>query len=372
MKVGKEKLEKTVNALGGKGLDGVVIYSGGTCSILRPSYLYYFAGFKPMGPRNAAVLSKRGEIVLLVEPAWDSGRVSKKSWVGDVRGTSHFMEDLISVLQELHIEGPVGLVGAKEMTHDVFSEIERQAKVVPADEIIEEIAREKTAEEIENVRKTARIADVGFHAFLNHARIGIREYEIAAEMECAMRTAGADDIFILLSSAPHNFEMHEPTDRRLERGDVLIGEITPVCEGQFFQLCRTVALGDPSPVLKEKYKMLLRALEETLKQVKAGAPASVISKVMNRVIGKAGYQKYCYPPYMRARGHGFGAGSIAPGGAIDDNTKPLLLKDQVVVIHPNQWIPEVGYLACGETYLVTADGIERLAETETKLYVKEG
>jgi hypothetical protein len=29
-----------------------------------------------------------------------------------------------------------------------------------------------------------------------------------------------------------------------------------------------------------------------------------------------------------------------------------------------------GYLACGETVLVCTDGIQRLAATETKLYVK--
>ena len=32
---------------------------------------------------------------------------------------------------------------------------------------------------------------------------------------------------------------------------------------------------------------------------------------MNRVISAAGYAEFCYPPYMRARGHGFGVGSIA-------------------------------------------------------------
>jgi Xaa-Pro dipeptidase len=118
--------------------------------------------------------------------------------------------------------------------------------------------------------------------------------------------------------------------------------------------------------------MLVNALEQTLTQVRAGAPASVISKAMNRVISDAGYAEYCYPPHMRARGHGFGAGSIAPGGVIDDDSTALLEKNQVVVIHPNQYIPEVGYLACGETYLITEGGYDKLSETETKLYANEG
>jgi hypothetical protein len=41
-----------------------------------------------------------------------------------------------------------------------------------------------------------------------------------------------------------------------------------------------------------------------------------------------------------------------------------------VAVHPNQYLPETGYLACGETVLVTDGGIERLAKTESKLYEK--
>jgi len=366
------KWKKGLEALNEKGLDGLIVFSNGICSILRPSYLYYFSEFRPMGPRNAAVLSKTGEIKLLVEPPWDALRAKEKSWIDSVHGTSDFIDDLVGIMRQFGMKGSVGLAGFRDTASDVYEGIERQARIVQADDIVEEMAREKSAGELEIVRETARIADVGFRAFLEYARTGTREYELAGEMECAMRSAGADDIFILLSSGRHNFEMHEPRDRRLEKGDVVIGEITPVVEGQFFQLCRTVVVGEPTPLLRAKYDLLMRALEETLSQVKAGAPASVISKTMNRVIGDAGYKEYCYPPHMRARGHGFGAGSIAPGGVIDDDSTALLEKDQVVVIHPNQYLPEVGYLACGETYLITDGGFEKLAETETRLSVNGG
>jgi Xaa-Pro aminopeptidase len=116
----------------------------------------------------------------------------------------------------------------------------------------------------------------------------------------------------------------------------------------------------------------MQAQEEALKEVKAGVPASVISIAINRVIGGAGYAKYCHPPYMRARGHGFGPGSIAPGALIEDSTEALFEKDQAVVVHPNQYLPETGYLACGEMVLVTETGAEVLSKRETKLYVKEG
>jgi Xaa-Pro dipeptidase len=365
------KLEKVLELIGQKGLDGLVIYSSGTCSILGPSYLHYFAEARPLGRRNGAVVTRHGKVTLLVEPAWDAGRMAAKSWVEDVQGTSSFPDELARVLDEQGLTGTVGLVGGREMAEEVYEKVAEKVTLQPADGIIESLAREKTPREMEHVYRASRIADIGFEAFLRETRPGMKETEIVAEMEYAMRAEGADDIFILISSGLHNYEMHEPTDRRLRNGDIIIGEITPVCEGQFIQLCRTVALGVPAPVVFEKYRMLLHALDESLSVIRPGVESSVMSKAMNRVISEAGYGRYCYPPYMRARGHGFGVGSIAPGGVIDDETKTPFERLQVVVVHPNQYIPETGYLACGETVLVSSNGIERLAATETKLYVKE-
>lgn len=362
------KLTKALDLLKENALNGLIIYSDGLSSLLRPAYLHYFSEFKPLGPRNAAILSRSGNIALIVEPAWERPRASQKTWIRDVRGSSQFLKDLIKTLEEFKIQGPVGVIGMREMKEDLYLALKRKVELKPADEIIEEMVKEKGERELAVVRKASRIADIGAKAFLDYARVGIREYELVAEMEYAMRSVGADDIFLLLSSGKHNREMHEPTDRRLEKGDILIGEITPGLDGQFIQLCRTVVLGKANPVLVEKYQMLLSALDASLKQIRSGAPASSMTIAMNRVIGEAGYAQYCAPPYMRSRGHGFAVGSIAPGGEIDEKMKVNLEKHQVIAIHPNQYIPETGYLACGETFLVTDTGAERLSETETRLY----
>jgi Xaa-Pro aminopeptidase len=186
-----------------------------------------------------------------------------------------------------------------------------------------------------------------------------------------MRRAGADDNFILVSTGPHNRAMRAPTDRTIEPGDIVIGEITPVRDGQFVQLCRTVSVGPPSPALEAAYDLLLRAWRVAVEAVTPDVPASIIATSIDRVLTEAGYETYCRPPYMRTRGHGFGVGSVAPGATIDADTHDPLRDQQVVVVHPNQYLPETGYLACGETFLVTPGGTERLSQTETRLWVNE-
>ena len=159
------------------------------------------------------------------------------------------------------------------------------------------------------MHEVGQIVDVGAKAMVDFARPGVSEFELVARMEYAMRMAGADDVFILISTGPHNQELHEPSERKLEQGDLILGEITPAKDGQFIQLCRTVVLGKPSRELVKGYDLLLEALSTALAEVRAGAPAGLMSKAMNAVISNAGYAKYCYPPYMRARGHGFGVGT---------------------------------------------------------------
>jgi Xaa-Pro aminopeptidase len=365
------KLDKASKLANQKGYDGLIIYSDGPCVMATPSYFYYFAGTRPLGSNSAIILSKSGDRVLLVEPAWDLHRACKKSGISNTRGTNAFAPDLVRVMQDLKITGSVGVIGTRLMSNDLFSAISKQAKVEPAESITEEIAREKTKAELDNIRATAKIADIGFKAFLAHTKIGVREYELVAEIGYAMQAAGSEDCFNLVGSGKESAELHAPTNRKMEEGDIVIIEITPVCDGQFIQLCRTISLGKPSPDLSTKYEMLMVALKRSMEIVKPGVAASEMSRAMNQIISAAGYEKYCYPPYMRTRGHGLGVGSMSPGFDIDESTKTTFQKDQVVVVHPNQWLPGTGYLACGETVLVTDTGNERLSETETKLYVKE-
>ena len=94
-----------------KGLGGLILYSNGTCNILRASYLRYFAEFHPMGPNNAAIVSASGEVVLVVEPAWDARRAKRQTWIEDVRGVSDFAKSLDAIVRALGITGVVGIAG---------------------------------------------------------------------------------------------------------------------------------------------------------------------------------------------------------------------------------------------------------------------
>ncbi len=206
----KSKLEKALELMNQRGLDGLIIYSNGTRNMLIPAYLQYFAEFRPIGANNAVIISKSGNVSLLVEPQWDSNRVSESTWIRDIRGSTNFLEDLIGVIRDSKLAGSVGIAGSGEMAENLYVSIEKEVKIELADDIIEEITKQKTKKEVDVARKAARIADIGYKALLKKTRVGIREYELAAEIDYAMRMAGSDDNFLLMSTEKHNLALHPP------------------------------------------------------------------------------------------------------------------------------------------------------------------
>jgi len=215
------------------------------------------------------------------------------------------------------------------------------------------------------VREGAVIAEKGWQRALEVARPGMAEYELAGEIETYMRELGADDNFQLLSASQHNRAAHRPSDRALAAGDVLLGEITPAVAGEFVQICRTAVLGTPTARQRDTFALLDGALKGAMRAARPGVTAREIVEVMNAPIAAAGYGTYTKPPYMRTRGHSMALGSMDPEIALDSDQQ--LVKGMVFVMHPNQYIPETGYMMCGEPVLIADDGAHPLTSKMGKL-----
>ena len=72
---------------------------------------------------------------------------------------------------------------------------------------------------------------------------------------------------------------------------------------------------------------------------------------------------------MRTRGHGLGFGGVVPHD-VTENAGPALALNMTMVIHPNQYIPETGYMMLGDTVVIEADGPRVLTATPRQLFWK--
>jgi Xaa-Pro aminopeptidase len=231
---------------------------------------------------------------------------------------------------------------------------------------IRQLARIRSPEEIAAAEKATAIAERGYEHMLACVRPGMREYELAAELYCAMKKLGAEDNFLLLSASQHNLAVRAAGGRVLDQGDVILSEITPCYQGQFAQLCRTTVIGKPSPVMHEKYALLQTAMRAGQAAAVPGASVRDVTEAMDNCFRAAGYGDYCRPPYMRVRGHGLGITSDLPGD-LTVESEGRLEEGMMFVMHPNQYIPETGYLMCGEPVVITPSGAKALSKRVAEL-----
>jgi Xaa-Pro aminopeptidase len=357
-----DRLAAATRYLADAALDGLIAASNGLNNFLESNAVYVFSGVRPIG-ESAVVLDRDGRSTLIVTPAWDEERAAAASSTDRTIGTDDLAAALKSVAGTHRLDLPrtisvgLSLLGAA-LVDRIASALGASPKA--ADELARDLARLRTPDELAAAERATWIAERGYERLLEYARPGIREFELAAELYCFMKKLGAEDNFLLMSASQHNLAVRAAGERVLDVGDIILSEITPCYRGQFVQICRTTIIGAPRPVIGEKYAILQDAMGEGLVAGRAGATVADVTRAINGVIAKAGYGGYCRPPYMRVRGHGLGITSDRPGDIVDSNER-VLESGMIFVMHPNQYIPESGYLMCGEPVVVADDGARALS-----------
>jgi Xaa-Pro dipeptidase len=364
------RLAQATQYLNDHALDGLIAFTNGLNNFLDANAVYVFSGARAIG-ESAVVLDRDGRSTLIVTPAWDAERAATVSATDHTIGADDLAEALRSVFGQHRLTGKrtvsvgLSLLGQGLATR-VSAALDGSPR--PADDLARDLARIRSAEELAAAERATVIAERGYERLLEFARPGLREFELAAELYCFMKKLGAEDNFLLLSASQHNLAVRAAGERILDTGDIILSEITPCYRGQFVQICRTTVIGEPPPATRKNYVILQDAMAEGLAAARAGASVAHVTRGMNTVFGKSGYADYCRPPYMRVRGHGLGITSDRPGDIVERNER-LLESGMMFVMHPNQYLPDSGYLMCGESVVVTPTGARALSARPAELDV---
>jgi Xaa-Pro dipeptidase len=362
------RLSETVRYLESEGLDALVAVNYGHNSFLESHAVFVLSGVRPIG-ESAVVVDRAGVSTLIVTPAWDGERAAKLSQTSNTVGTDDLAATLAAVLKEHRLDGrAIVSVGLSTLAQGLTKHIEAAlgGNSQQNELFIRQLARIRSPEELAASEKATAIAEQGYAHMLGCVRPGMHEYELAAELYCEMKRLGAEDNFLLLSASQHNLAVRAAGGRVLDIGDIILSEITPCYQGQFAQICRTTVIGKPTPLMQEKYAILQTAMRAGQKSAVPGASVRDVTAAMDDCFRAAGYGDYCRPPYMRVRGHGLGITSDLPGD-LTAESDTLLEAGMVFVMHPNQYIPETGYLMCGEPVVITAAGAKALSARVAEL-----
>jgi Xaa-Pro aminopeptidase len=222
--------------------------------------------------------------------------------------------------------------------------------------------------EIAAIRAAAHMADEGYGIFRKAAREGRADYELVAEVEAFFRARGVDDNFMIIGVGGKEVRgMAPPMGKRLKPGDLVTTELTPCVNGYYIQICRTLVMGEPNAAQCAAFGVYRDALEAGVAAVKPGVTAADIARAENEIFRAHGLSEYVTEAYTRVRGHGLGLFADTKPHILE-NVTTKIEENMTLIVHPNTYHPEVGYMVLGDAVIVTHDGADVLTKTPRELF----
>jgi Xaa-Pro aminopeptidase len=235
----------------------------------------------------------------------------------------------------------------------------------PTENLIESLSVRKDSEEIKHIRKAVRIADKAFSDILDRIKPGVREKDIAFELEYNMRSQGAEgaafDLIVASgqrSSMPHGVA----SAKKLRKGDFVTLDFGCFYRGYASDITRTVVLGKATKRQKTIYEVVLAAQKKACKAVRPGLHCSRLDGVAREIIMKAGFGDN----FGHGLGHGIGL-KVHDNPTLNPRSTDVLLEGMVTTIEPGIYIPNWGGVRIEDDVLVTSSGGQVLSKSPKEL-----
>ena len=229
---------------------------------------------------------------------------------------------------------------------------------------IEHLRETKDETEISAIKKACAIADAAFAEVLGFLRPGLRENEVAAQLEYFMRKRGAERpsfTTIVASGVRGSLPHGTATNKLINDGEFVTMDFGAVYDGYCSDITRTVAVGKADARQKEVYAVALEAQLAGLAALRAGKSGIEVDRAARDSMGD--YAQY----FGHSLGHGVGL-EIHENPRLSSKSKCESLPiNAVVTVEPGIYIPGWGGLRIEDTVRVTATGCERLTLSPKEL-----
>jgi len=358
----RERQKRLAAAMAKAGIDIVVLYG----NAWQGDYLRYGADFGILEGHGIALVNADGGVELFLDSATDSERAELEA----PAVTVHLAPDIARVVGARLDRAANARIAAapRRFLPRWLADATRSFKLDDATALLDKLLMHKSAGEIAAVRRAAEIADEAYVEFLRMVRPGRRQFEIVADLEAHLRRRGCPDNFMIIGSGGKDvLGMTPPSERRIAVGDLVTTELTPAVDGYFAQICRTLVVGKASEAQRRAFGVFVEALEAGIAAVRPGVRAADVAKAENDVFRKHGLGEYTTSQWTRVRGHGMGMFADSKPHILED-VNTVLEPGMTLIVHPNTYHPDVGYIVLGDALAVTDTGAEVLCRTPRQLF----
>lgn len=322
----------------------------------------YFSGFR--GDSSALLIGKNFR-KLITDGRYVEQAITQAKGFTLVEQTEGLYKKIIA---EIKLSGckRVGFEGLT-MTFAEHSYLRKELKGVEFKSIaLDGLRQVKDASEIANVRKACEIADDAFKKVLTVIKPGVREFEVAADLEYFMRRLGSEQASFTTivasgwrGSLPHG----TATDKKICAGELVTMDFGATFNGYCSDITRTVCIGKASDDQRKIYNLVLDAQRYGLEIITAGKSGKDVDAAVRDRLTAAGYGRF----FVHGLGHGVGL-EIHEEPRLSKFSKcEQLLPNMIVTDEPGIYIENFGGVRIEDTVLVTNDKAEPLTRSPKHL-----
>ena len=241
-----------------------------------------------------------------------------------------------------------------------------ETKIECKPEILLRLREVKDNHEIELMKKAAKISDKAMKTALEFLRVGVKEYEVAAEAEYVIRKMGCEGLAfktIVASGFRSAFPHGNSTEKTIRNGDAVVLDIGAKYMGYNSNLTRTIFVGKPSPSQLRVYRIVYKLQLEAFKKIKSNMEGWEADNLVRKKMEKESLAEY----FIHGLGHGIGL-DVHELPRLSKKSKDKLKKMSVVTVEPGIYLPGKFGVRIEDTTLVSEDGLKPLTRREKTIY----
>jgi len=348
------------------------------------SNLRYFSGY-PSPARSGSrpfflVLPLSGDPVLIVQ-AGRRAEAVRFSWIKEIRDypelssiPTHMILDALAECKALG--GRIGMELGREQFFDApileFRRLEEalaSTTIVDVGNLLWQVRMIKSEVEVHCLRAACRILGEAYqHAFAK-AQEGDSERDIAGTLRNDCMQAGADDVWVLITSGKGNYTLttKAPEDRPIRRGEMVWIDAGCSVGGYWSDFSRAAVVGEPFLRQIQAQEAIHEITWHALQRIAPGIKVSEIADACNKGIDQLPFPIIASISGLASRcGHGLGL-DVTELPHVADYDQTTLEPGMAITVEPGV-ATEYGTFHVEEDVLVTQEGYEVLSECSRDLF----
>ncbi len=354
------RIAATIERAAAAGLDAVVV---------APSPdLAYLIGYDPMPfERPTLLILRPGREPTLLVPRLEQP-LAAASPVGSSLAMAGWVDGVDPYAEAARLLPAAGRVAVADRT--LASHILGLQSVTPglswssASPVIGALRAVKDPDELDALRRAGAAADATFADIVGLPFAGRTERDVAVDLARLLVEHGhASAEFTIVASGPNSASPHhEPGDRTITAGDMVVLDFGGSLDGYCSDTTRTVVVGEPTADQERVHGVVHEAQRAGVAAVQPGVAIDEVDRAARRVIDEAGYGDR----FIHRTGHGIGMEVHEPPYAVEgDGT--MLRAGMTFSVEPGIYLDGNFGVRIEDIVAVTGDGVEELNRSPREL-----